>query len=200
MSNTKRKSTYNQRKEARFSPYQNGVKDANGHCVIRPMTQEEIDYLERFNRTEVDSTFTEDSPHNILIEKYKKELAYLKRVKTRVKNRIKKLSNTGYVKAKNRKEIKQNKSMNDLKIKELYIKLREVEDKIRGIDIKAQIEHNNYARREDTMNYATRIRDGFEEDNILSEFDKKEQVLDLVDILKLNNTNLKELIDDTSDD
>lgn len=60
------------RKEFIETPYLQGVKDNDGNTVIRPLNQEEADWLNNFYKEYVHSTFVTDKESNTLFKKAKR--------------------------------------------------------------------------------------------------------------------------------
>lgn len=199
----KKKSTYEKRKEARHSPYAKGVRNENGDAVIRALTPEEQEFLEKFNQEFVDGTFTENNLHDPLIQANKKEIKRIKASLNRARKRLKTLSLTGYTNASGleRIAIKANKDAKNAEISKLQEKIRLLKDRLSELDIKANIYHTDYARSEDVMNFKNRLY-------YLEEKGKSSKVTETLEDLysrkelwlEFNQSHLDEFIDDTTDD
>lgn len=142
----RKKSPQEKRKEARYSPYTKGVKNDYGETVIRPMTNEEKQFLEKFNQEFVDNNFTETNLHDDLIEKSAKEVASIKKQLNKLKSEFKKLNNTGYVNAKGEERIalKQATNKNQRDKDSIQKEIRRLKDLLIDKDIKANINHSNF--------------------------------------------------------
>lgn len=203
MSKSEKKSTFQKRKEARYSPYAKGVKNEFGETVIRSMTKEEKAYLDRFNNEFVDGTFSEDGNlHDGLVEANAVEVRKIRNKIKKISNTLKKLDATGYTDSsgENRLEIANKARKHRIKLEQ---QRRDLKDKLSELDVKASIRHSDYARSTDPLNFSNfrsfnHDPEAYAEPTISDRFSARE--LDVTDMLELNNTHLIELIDSSESD
>lgn len=178
----KKKSTYEKRKEARYNPYIDGVKNEYGEEVIRPLTQQEKEILEKFNQEFVDASFTDNNLHDCLIEENKNKLRNLRRRLKKAKDKIAKLRLTGYTNSsgEERVRIKNGKIERDSELNRWIKRYYDISNEIYNLDIKYQIHRSNNMRSLDVMNFKNKI--SYLED------------------LKLDQSYLNEFIDQSSDE
>lgn len=153
------------------NPYINGVKGQNEEVVIRPLTEDEFNWLEKFNQEFVEGNFERDSESNItpnnlhfdLIQQTEDRTADLK---AQIKEVAAKLSETnGYREMHDRKSYWKYK-------KNLYKEHVKLTEELEKVNITGNIHNDKYARRFDVMAYigtaqrTERISDLFEGVNI----------------------------------
>lgn len=142
------KSSYRKRKDLKFAPYTNGVKNQDGEEVIRPLNEDELEFLAKFDKEFVDASFNNDSSdlHYKMIKDNAKEVKRLKKAVKQVSAEVRKVDN-GYREMNGEERIKYKEYR-----KELFIKKNELVAQLEKVNIKGSIEANNYSRSTDVSN------------------------------------------------
>lgn len=128
------------------NPYIDGVIGVDGKIAIRPLTEEEFEFLKKFNDEFVEGNFKRDSTdlHYTLIQESENEV---KDLKERIKELgIKLRENNGYRMLNDRKAYSKYK-------KNLYKEYEELKEKLKEVDIMGNVEKGKHARRNDMMTY-----------------------------------------------
>lgn len=151
-----KKSNYNKRKDLSYAPYTNGVVDENGEQVIRPLTSEEKEFLDKFNKEFVNASFNNDETdlHYKLIKANASKVATLKKEFKRISKEVRKWDN-GYreMNGQERADYKEYR-------KALFIKKNQILEELEKVDYKKVIEASNYNRGVDISNSSRTTRVG----------------------------------------
>ena len=147
-----KKSNYNRKKELIGKSYVNGIKDESGNYAIRPLNEEEVAFLEKFNDEFVSGNFNKDKTdlHYPLIKKNRKQVRLLSIELVKVSKEL--LSDTSgwrEMSGPERKAFRKRK-------KRLYLKKVAIQEKLLDIDIIHTVYKDNYARGVDVSNYPKR--------------------------------------------
>lgn len=139
-------------KEIVETPYLNGVKDNDGNIVIRPLDQEEFEFLEKFNNEFVFGNFERDGSGNITENNLHYELVngteeHVKALKDRIKDVRDKLNEKN-----NYREMNDRKAYWKYK-KNLYKEYSALKEELEATNLLGEINNDNYARRNDIMTY-----------------------------------------------
>lgn len=145
----KQKSTYEKRKEILDTPYKNGVKSVTGEGLgIRAMTQDEIDFINQFNKEFGCANISYDKPglHEELMEKNTPKIDSIKEEIKELKDELGKIR---YMKSG-----PPLKTMRKTELKrEINRKIKDLEDELLEVDVIKSIRHDNYTRSCDPLNY-----------------------------------------------
>lgn len=138
------------------SPYKDGILNSDGEMAIRPLTEEERNWLDKFNNEYIKATFNNDETdvhHNLIKENEKKVL----KLKKQLKNVSKKLRvcNAGY-RTMNSEEREVHKN----NIKALLLRKNEIKEQLALCNVKGITEANKYARSVDISNSKRTIEIG----------------------------------------
>lgn len=134
------------------SPYINGIEGIDGNLAIRPLTDEEFAFLEKFNSEFVQGNFERDDSGNITENNLHYDLVngteeYITSLKANIKEIKDKLSeNNNYREMNDRKAYWKYK-------KNLYKEYSKLKEELESINIIGEIYNDNYARRNDAMTY-----------------------------------------------
>lgn len=136
--------------------YVNGIYDSNGKELIRPMTQEEKDFLNKFQQEYYYGKLSEDETdlHYNLIQSTKEEVSELEQEWSEITDIIEngKVSRHNYFKLTREEQDIYKESR-----KELLKRKREIEDRLSEIDYKKNIYNKDNAERRDIENRYTVI-------------------------------------------
>jgi hypothetical protein len=147
---TKKVRTY--LKDLNDNPYIDGVADFDGNIAIRPLTDSEFKWLEKFNsefvegnfNRDVDKNITEDNLHYDLIKQLEDMVIDLK---LQIKELLVKLKETnGYRQMNDRKAYSKYK-------KNLYKQYDRLKESLKLVDITGEIFNRNWEKRNDVMAY-----------------------------------------------
>ncbi len=133
-------------RELNNNPYVEGVIGVDGKMAIRPLNDEEFEFLKKFNDEFVEGNFKRDSTdlHYNLIQENENEV---KELKERIKELgIKLRENNGYRMLNDRKAYSKYK-------KNLYKERQSLIEKLKEVDVIGNITNAKYARRVDLMAY-----------------------------------------------
>jgi len=153
---TNKKSNYERKKDLLESSYVDGaICPIKGKVVIRPLTEEEAAWLNKFNDEFVNTNISKNQPnlHDPLIAQNKARVqalkAEIKVISEELKSEKETYSGWRTMNFEQRQEFSKYK-------KELYIKKAELTEELESCDIVGNIYRNNYARGMDISNYTTR--------------------------------------------
>ncbi len=139
-------------RELNDNPYVNGIVGIDGKNGIRSLTEDEFNFLDKFNDEFVDGVFERDSDGNItdnnlhygIVNGTEESIAALK---AKIKDISDKLIETnGYREMNDRKAYWKYK-------KNLYKQREELKDQLIELDVTGNIYKDMYARRNDLMTY-----------------------------------------------
>lgn len=145
----KQKSTYEKRKEILESPYREGVVSVDGESLgIRPMTQEECEFLDKFNSEFGCANISYDNPglHKDLLEQNKSKI---ERVKQEIESLREELESIRY--PKSGPPLKEDRQTD--RKKDLVRRIHELESELLTLDPIKDIRKDNYNRSNDPLNY-----------------------------------------------
>lgn len=143
-----KKSTFNKRKEVRYTPYINGVRDEDGNIVIPPLTEEEKEFIEKFNKEFCDARFNNDESdlHYEMITE-NKEAVKKATDRLRVVSKLIRKADNGY------REMNGEERLEYKEFKLSLFKEREaLQEELSKINIKGNIEKDNNRRSVDVSN------------------------------------------------
>lgn len=150
---SKQKSTYEKRKEILESPYRNGVISVDGESLgIRPMTEKECAFLDKFNSEFGCANVSYDEPglHSELVSKNQ---LLIKDIKRQIENKKVELDSFKTKRGEKTTLSKEEKEH----VKEIKISLRkeieQLKEQLKSLDVIADIRHDNYARSCDPLNF-----------------------------------------------
>lgn len=139
-------------KQISENPYINGVEGVDGKLVIRPLNEEEFEFLEKFNNEFVFGNFERDEEGNLTENNLHYELVnntedHVNALKEQIKEIKEKLNeNNNYREMNDRKAYWKYK-------KNLYKEYSRLKEELESTNILGEINNDNYARRNDVMTY-----------------------------------------------
>lgn len=139
-------------RELNDNPYVNGIVGIDGKLAIRPLSDEEFNFLEKFNDEFVEGNFERDANGNITESNLHYNLVtgtedFILSLKAEIKVIADKLIETnGYREMNDRKAYWKYK-------KNLYKQREKLKEQLKDIDLVGNTNRDKYARREDLMAY-----------------------------------------------
>lgn len=143
-----KKSSYNKRKEIKYTPYIEGVFNEDGEMVIPALSEEERDFINKFNKEFGDASFNNDETdlHHEMIQK-NKEAVKKASDRLRVVSKLIRKTDNGYreMSGEERLEYKEFKLS-------LFREREALQEELSEINIKGNIEKDNNHRSVDVYN------------------------------------------------
>lgn len=147
---TKRGRKY--QRELSDNPYVNGITGVDGNLAIRPLNDEEFEFLEKFNNEFVMGNFERDANGKLTENNLHYPLV------NGTEDSISKLKADIKITSEKLRESNNYREMNDRKAywkykKNLYKEYSKLKAELEAIDVVKNIDADNYARRSDLMTY-----------------------------------------------
>ena len=143
------KSTFEKRKDLLEDDYINGVVGVDGKIAIRPLNQEEKEFLEKFNNEYVNANASgkKGEIHYELIKKSKRKVSKIKKEIKEISTELRVINN-GY-----REMNSEQREAYKAKRKALIARKTLLVGRLEEIDVLGNIRRNNYARSCDISNF-----------------------------------------------
>lgn len=143
------KSTFEKRKDLLEEDYTNGVHGLDGKLAIRPLTEEEKEFLNKFNNEYVNANATgkKGELHHDLIKKSKRKVSKIKKEIKEISTELRVINN-GYREMNSEQRLEYKTKRNALLARKSLLVSR-----LEEIDVLGNIRRNNYARSCDISNF-----------------------------------------------
>lgn len=139
-------------RELRSNPYTEGVVNFDGEIVIRPLNNEEFEWLEKFNNEFVEGNFIKNENKEITEENlHYKLIVESEALVVDLKAQIKEI-NTKLMETNGYRHMNDRKSYFKYK-KNLYKQREKLKEQLESVNITGNIYNNNWAKRFDVMAY-----------------------------------------------